>query len=517
MSVPGTLLKIVALGLLDAVGVYAVVTLLMLGAWPAAIVVGLTTLLLNWIYLGRRAVPAKYLAPGLVLLVAFNLFVVVYTGYISVTNNGIGHLVTKPDAIAALETQNRERDPESPGYPLTVLDRDGAIAFLVTLPDGSAAVGDATTSLTPVPDATFDEAGAATGMPGTTTLRFGDIMARQREVLSLAVAVSDDPADGFLVTQDGRTAYVYRAVLVYDAAQDAMVHQVDGRTYPDNGRGAFERAGEPPLQPGWTAVIGLDNYATAILDSVRNPQIVGVFTWTFVFAFLAVLTTFALGTFLALVFNDPRIRGRRLYRVIMLLPYGFPAFMSILVWGGMFNPSYGFINDTLLGGARIPWLDDPVMAKVSLLLVNLWLDFPYFFLVATGALQSIPAELEEAAVLDGASRWALFRRIRFPLMLVSLAPLLIASFAFAINNYTLVWLLTQGQPVPLGSMNGVGETDILITMVYKIAFGAGDLTGGSGQNADYGLASAYATVIFVIVGLIAAWSFRRTRKLEEVF
>ncbi|MFO1540695.1 MAG: ABC transporter permease subunit [Chloroflexota bacterium] len=342
-------------------------------------------------------------------------------------------------------------------------------------------------------------------------------MARQAEVLALAVPASTDAADGFITTQDGRNAYLYRAVLVYDPALDAMVHQVDGRTYPDNGRGAFERPGEPPLLPGWTAVIGVDNYATALRDSVRNPQIVGVLTWTFVFAFRAVPTTFGLGTFLALVFNDPRIRGRRLYRVIMLLPYGFPAFMSILVWGGMFNPSYGFINDTLLGGVRIPWLDDPLLAKASILLVNLWLDFPYFFLVATGALQAIPAELEEAAVLDGANRWALFRRIRFPLMLVSLAPLLIASFAFAINNYTLIWLLTQGQPVKLGSMNGIGETDILITMVYKIAFGAGDLTGGGNPTVDYGLASAYSTLIFVIVGAISIWSYRRTRKLEEVF
>ncbi|MFO1540130.1 MAG: maltose ABC transporter permease, partial [Chloroflexota bacterium] len=114
MNVRDTLLKIAGLGLLDALGVYAVVTLLALGSWPAAVVVALTTLLLNWIYFSRRTVPAKYLAPGIVLLMVFTLFVVVYTTYISFTNNGTGHLVAKPDAIAALETQNRERDPDAP-------------------------------------------------------------------------------------------------------------------------------------------------------------------------------------------------------------------------------------------------------------------------------------------------------------------------------------------------------------------------------------------------------------------
>ena len=99
------------------------------------------------------------------------------------------------------------------------------------------------------------------------------------------------------------------------------------------------------------------------------------------------------------------------------------------------NESFGFINQVLLGGARDPWLTDPWLAKVSVLLVNLWLGFPYMFLVCMGALQAIPEELSEAATVDGAKPWAIFRLIKLPLLLVTVAPLLIASFAFNFNNF----------------------------------------------------------------------------------
>ena len=120
------------------------------------------------------------------------------------------------------------------------------------------------------------------------------------------------------------------------------------------------------------------------------------------FAFLSVATTFALGLFLAIVFNDPRVRGRKIYRSLLILPYAFPGFLSALVWRGMLNQRFGFINEVLLGGADDPVAPDPWLAKFSILGVNLWLGFPYMFLVCTGALQSIPADIIEAARIDGA-------------------------------------------------------------------------------------------------------------------
>jgi arabinogalactan oligomer/maltooligosaccharide transport system permease protein len=178
------------------------------------------------------------------------------------------------------------------------------------------------------------------------------------------------------------------------------------------------------------------------------------------------------------------------------------------VWAGMMNESFGFINQVLLGGASVPWLTDPWMAKLSVLIVNLWLGFPYMFLVCMGALQGIPEDVNEAAVMDGANPWQIFRRIKLPLLLVTVAPLLISSFAFNFNNFNLIYMLTGGGPRFSDVSIPVGHTDILISMVYKVAF--------VGANRDYGLASAFAIIIFVLVALISYLSFRQTKVLEEL-
>ncbi|WP_226996936.1 ABC transporter permease subunit [Tessaracoccus aquimaris] len=140
--------------------------------------------------------------------------------------------------------------------------------------------------------------------------------------------------------------------------------------------------------------------------------------------------------------------------------------------------------------------------------MNLWLGFPYMFLVTTGALQSIPGELQEAAVVDGAGPLRRFFSINLPLLLVSVAPLLISSFAFNFNNFSLIYMLTGGGPNYPGAPAPIGETDILISMVYAIAF--------EGGNKQYGLASAMSITIFVVVGFISWLGFRQTRKLEEI-
>jgi len=179
----------------------------------------------------------------------------------------------------------------------------------------------------------------------------------------------------------------------------------------------------------------------------------------------------------------------------------------------LLNKEHGFVNTVLLGqpadgDGNIPWLLEEGPARWAVLLVNLWLGFPYMFLIVTGALQSIPGELTEAARIDGASPWQSFRLIKLPLLLVSIAPLLISSFAFNFNNFNLIYLLTKGGPIDILNGQTAGATDILITYAYNTAF------GGNDQN--LGLACAISVIMFVIVGALSMWSLKRSRVLEEM-
>jgi len=212
---------------------------------------------------------------------------------------------------------------------------------------------------------------------------------------------------------------------------------------------------------------------------------------------------FCLG--LASTLNDPRMKGQRLYRSLLLLPYAVPGFISLLVWSGFFNPDFGLINS--LTGLDIGWFTTTLWARTAVVLTNLWMGFPYMFLVCTGALQAIPADLKEAAAIDGASGFTQFRKITFPLLLVTVAPLLVSSFAFNFNNFNAVQLLTEGAPFAPDNPQA-GGTDILISYTIRLAFGAG--------GAQLGFASAISVLLFILTGLIAGIQFRATRTLEDV-
>ena len=147
------------------------------------------------------------------------------------------------------------------------------------------------------------------------------------------------------------------------------------------------------------------------------------------------------------------------------------------------------------------------MAKVSVLIVNLWMSFPYFMLIALGALQSIDSSMYEAADVDGATGPQQFTMITLPLLLIALGPMLVGSFAFAFNNFAGIYLLTGGGPVMAAGVLP-GHTDILISYTYKLAFGE--------QNKDYGLASAIAIIVFLIIGTITFLQFKFTGTFKEV-
>ena len=156
---------------------------------------------------------------------------------------------------------------------------------------------------------------------------------------------------------------------------------------------------------------------------------------------------------MALALNSPRLRALAvLPDLLIVLPYAMPSFAMLLVWRDMFNQDFGLINN--LTGLDVNWFGQRGRARFAILLVQFWLGYPYMFLVCLGALQSIPADLTEAAAVDGARPCQAFRAVVFPLLLVAVAPLLIASFAFNFNNFNVDPADHGRRAVPAGQPAG---------------------------------------------------------------
>lgn len=251
------------------------------------------------------------------------------------------------------------------------------------------------------------------------------------------------------------------------------------------------------VAPGYTVYAGWSNFSKVLTDPKIRGPFLQIFVWTVCFAALTVVFTLAVGLVLASLLQWEMVRGKAFYRLMLILPYAVPAFISILVFKGLFNQSFGEINLMLdsLFGVRPDWFSDPTLARSMILMVNTWLGYPYMLLLCMGLLQAIPRDLYEASAMDGATPLDNLMKITLPLLIKPLAPLLIASFAFNFNNFVLITLLTRGGPDILGTTTPAGTTDLLVSYTYRIAF------QDSGQN--FALAAAIATLIFIVVGAMA--------------
>ncbi|MEX5272175.1 ABC transporter permease subunit [Kocuria sabuli] len=503
----GFVVKLVLMALINTFGLYGILAAWAAGSWGILAFLAVALVVADLVYFlpTRKVLPAKYLYPGLIFLLIFQIFVVLYTAATAFTNYGDGHNATKAVAISQLTTTYEQRIEGSAPYPITVLRGDDGLA-LATVQGDQVLVGTAEQPLALAGDAAVAD-GRVAEVPGYEVLSYTEVLGAQDQLSELRVPVSEQAEDGALRTDDGRTAYAYDPTLVYDEGADAMVAD-DATVYTNNGEGAFVGPDGEALSPGWRVFVGLDNFAAIFDPGILGGPFLAVTLWTFTFAILSVALTFFLGLLLAILFNDEKLKFRNVYRAIIFLPYAFPAFLSILIWAGLLNTDYGFVNEVLLGGAGVPWLDSPWLARISLLLVNLWLGFPYMFLVTTGALQAIPSEIYESSEMDGAGPVRQFGSITLPMLMVAVGPLLIASFAMNFNNFNVIYLLTGGGPQDVESTTGVGATDILISFVYKIAF--------AGGTNDYGLAAALSILIFIMVAVISGLTFRRSKALEEI-
>ena len=524
--------RLVGLALLDAFAVYSGLVLLDNGSTLMFLGLVLGTLFINWVYLWPRTQALRWITPGLILMAVFVVVPIIFSGWVSLTNWRTGNAQTKEQTITFWESKVYV-DPDSGGelFDLYVYvdDASGEYRLLLINPDsGEYLFGKGRPRTDPV----VEDAVEATGTfaPDETvppeTLD-GYRLLSQRELFALSTRldfttlVIDVPQGEVVILglSQGRVVLASQRY-VYDDARDVLVDTVLDRQCPPGTttetKGNFVCDDGEVLIPGWRAFVGGENYATAFTNTQIQGPFVRVFIWNVVFALFSVGTTFALGLLLAVTLHNERMKGVRFYRSVFIIPYAIPAFLSILVWRGLFNANFGTVNSLLdpvydlLGMDPIAWITNPTYAKVTVLFVNLWLGFPYMFLLATGALQAIPSDILEAAATDGATGRRAFWKITFPLLMVALAPLLIGSFAFNFNNFNLIFLLTNGGPPVVGAEVPVGHTDILISFTFNIA-------NTTGRGGNYGLASAFTMIIFFLLLMISAFSFRFTKRLEDIY
>jgi arabinogalactan oligomer/maltooligosaccharide transport system permease protein len=503
------LIRILFLGLVIGIAATLTPTLVGLEQWTFLVVVWAVVAVLVAVYATPRAIPLKYLTPGTLLLILFVVVPILITVRLSFTNYGDGTRSTKEEAVARIIGASVVQSPDAPRYNLTVgtegSKTSGPFTFFLVDPEGNAYSGDSEGLTELDPDEVTIESGFVREADGYEILTARELNAATAELENFTV-----PTEGGAIRQLGISqAFEGTTTLEYDEAADTITDTETGTVYSVEQVGDREffvdDAGNRLADQSWQANVGWDNYKRLFTDDTIRQDFLRIFAWTVAFATLSVATCFALGLALAVTFNDPRMRFQKVYRALLIMPYAIPAVISLLLWSSFYNRDFGLINE--LTGLNVNWFGNAWAARFAVLLTNLWMGWPYMFLVCTGALQSISGDLKEAATIDGAGGWKNFSKITFPLLLVSVAPLLVATFAFNFNNYNTIRLLTEGGPFSPDNP-AAGGTDILISYTMRLAFG----TGG----AQIGFASAVSVVLFIITGVIAAIQFRATRGLEDV-
>lgn len=466
------------------------------------------TLVLDIIYFSRRKfIPAKYIAPGVLLLMLFSVYPSIYTGYVAFTNYSTGHIIDKKTAISEIIANSYQATADAKPIPMTVAKdkTTGELTILLAIPQVGPEAGNSKgiTAL-PADSVTFDSRGAIATATGYTVLTSDQANSETDALTALKVP---GPNGSVYAASDLQSAQQEVQTLKYDPATDTITDVQSGSLYKPDKNGEMINSAGTFLQPGWTQVVGWRNFGYVIHDKTFRQPLFQVLWWTFAFAILVVTTTFLAGLALGLALNHPKLRAKKIYRSLLIIPYAMPGVLSALVWVGMYSQDTGVINRMF--GIHTPWLTSPWWAKAAILIQQLWAGSPYMFLIATGAIQALPSEVLEAASVDGASPRQVFTKIKLPLVLLTLSPLLIASLAYNFSNFNAIYLLTGGGPLMQNSGGLAGSTDILISYTYKLAF-------NTGEGANYGLASTVSFLNFLLVASLSLYGFSKSRTMENM-
>ncbi len=262
------------------------------------------------------------------------------------------------------------------------------------------------------------------------------------------------------------------------------------------------------LPPGnlvdWT---GFDNFKKLFTLDGWKETFWGVLAWTLVWTITTTVLNYFGGLGLAVLINAKDIKFKKFWRTLLIVPYAIPAFISLLTFRLLLSgpgPLNSFLVNTGLTAEKIPFLSDHTLAKITVIVVYLWAGAPYWMALMSGVLTNISDSYYEAARIDGASNWQQLINITVPMVLFQTAPLLIMTFAHNFNNFTMIYLLADGNPQN-PTYKQAGSTDILISWIYKMTL----------EKQWYGMAACVAIIIFICIAVIAIFSFKRTKSFKD--
>ena len=249
--------------------------------------------------------------------------------------------------------------------------------------------------------------------------------------------------------------------------------------------------------PG-TAWVGLKNFQSLFSFGTTGfgSTFLKVLGWTLVWAFFATFLDYFLGLAVAMLINKKGIRFKKLWRTILVITIAVPQFVSLLYVSKMFA-SDGIINGTLLRWGwiktAIPFWTNPTLAKITIILINIWIGIPYMMLIATGLLMNIPADLYESARIDGANPGQMFWYITLPYMLFVTGPFLLTQFTGNLNNFNVIYLLSGGGPQSVSMAGNAGSTDLLVTWLYKMTV----------NDTNYKMAAVIGIMVFAVTAIVS--------------
>jgi len=466
------------------------------------------------VYLSKTGFAYRYLFPGVAGMLLFIAFPLAFTTQIGFTNYSSAHLLSQERVREFLLEQHdtvldevRDYSVHGVGKDFRLVLRDpvsGAAQFVS--PPLALRQGDK-----PV-EVAMQAAGPSDATLGTA-LTLKELVAHRQALAQLRLRLPGASGDAAVLRYLGLREFGPIRPHFEEQSDGTLKRAADGALFrPDATTGYYEGQGTAAgthLAPGYKVMVGAQNYRRMLFDAEFRGPFLSIFGWTVVFSLLTVIFATAIGMMLAVLLNWEDLRYRTVYRTLLFLPYAVPGFISILVFKGLFNQNFGEINAILdaLFGVRPAWFADPGLARTMLLIVNVWLGYPYIMILCTGLLKAIPSDLYEASALAGAGPLTNFFKITAPLIIKPLSPLLVSAFAFNFNNFVLIALLTDGRPDYLSTKIPAGQTDILVSYTYRIAF--------RDSGTDFGLAAAISTLIFILVAAMSLLNLRLMRKANS--